>query len=301
MTLKEASGKRLSVSQLSRFETGQSMIPVDLFYEILENINTTPEEFRFLMGSQKEREFTHYFESIEKAVSKKHYGQLESLKKKIIKRHPAPYSWHQFIVYFIDCLILLNEEKKENDRKHQSRTGQQPVLEYLMRIDDWGEMELRLYAMFGFIFEVETTYHLMHTALKKSQLYQSIPQDMKLLHTILTNNFSTFLFYGNLEYAEETIRIFEEEYSENVELLGPHIDFMFNKGILALKKGNHDKAEQLCGQAISICRTFHQKEMGDLLQTRFKGWWRNRNDPDYRELSINLGFFGRFDEENKLR
>lgn len=40
--------------------------------------------------------------------------------------------------------ILAIYEDKES-------TGKQAVLEYLMRVEDWGEMELRLYAMFGFV------------------------------------------------------------------------------------------------------------------------------------------------------
>src|SRR5699024_3840120 len=119
----------------------------------------------------------------------------------------------------------------EEDGEQQS---QLPVQQYLMQVDDWGEMELRIYAMLGFVFEVDTTYRLMKTALKKSKIYQSIPQDIKLLYTILTNNFSTFLFHNRLDYAEETIRIFEEDYAEDAELHEPHLNFIFNKGLLAL-------------------------------------------------------------------
>ena len=53
MTLKEVAGDSLSLSQLSRFENGKSMIPVNLFYEILDNLNTTSEEFAFIYQPEK--------------------------------------------------------------------------------------------------------------------------------------------------------------------------------------------------------------------------------------------------------
>ena len=96
--------------------------------------------------------------------------------------------------------ILVIYEDKES-------TGKQAVLEYLMRVEDWGEMELRLYAMFGFVLDVETTYVLMGTVLKRSKQYLDVPAASKLLYTILSNNFSTFLSNKNIKYAEETIKL----------------------------------------------------------------------------------------------
>ena len=78
--------------------------------------------------------------------------------------------------------ILAIYEDKES-------TGKQAVLEYLMWVEDWGEMELRLYAMFGFVLDVETTYVLMGTALKRSKQYLDVPAASKLLYTILSKIF----------------------------------------------------------------------------------------------------------------
>ncbi|WP_035445250.1 Rgg/GadR/MutR family transcriptional regulator [Atopococcus tabaci] len=282
MTLKEACGTALSVSQLSRFENDKSMIPVDLFFEVLKNINTSIEEFDYFLGRQDKKQLFERFDLIETYTNNRQFDKLVELKTTIQKERPGPYSWDQFLIYFIDSLTYLNE-----NGRHQS---QQAVLNYLMQVEDWGEMELRLYAIFGFTLNVETTYTLMHTALKRSKLYQAIPQDIKLLYTILSNNFSTFLYHGNLQYAEETIRLFEDRYSENTELFYPHIDFMFNKGILAFKKQHPEDGEKYCGQAINICRLFRQKESEERYQKRYKQWRESYEDPEYHELIINIGF-----------
>ncbi|MCR5749883.1 MAG: helix-turn-helix domain-containing protein [Lactobacillus sp.] len=53
MTLKEVAGEALSISQLSRFENEKSVIPVDLFYEVLDNLNSTTEEFNYIKNEKR--------------------------------------------------------------------------------------------------------------------------------------------------------------------------------------------------------------------------------------------------------
>lgn len=282
MTLKEACGTSLSVSQLSRFENEKSMIPVNLFFDVLQNINTTFEEFNYILGQQDKKQLFQYFDLLEEYINNQQYEKLKLLREAIKKSSPNPYSWNQFLIYFIDSIVHL-EEGGENK-------SELAVLNYLMQVEDWGEMELRLYAIFGFTLEVETTYSLMHTALKRSKLYQAIPQDIKLLHTILSNNFSTFLYNGKLDYAEETIHIFNELYSEDIDLLSPYIDFMFNEGLLAFRKGNSEEGQKYCEQAIHVCKLFRQKESERRYKKRYKQWKNNYNDPKFKELVINMGF-----------
>lgn len=283
MTLKEACGNALSVSQLSRFENGKSVIPVDLFYEVLNNINTTPGEFYYFMGQKNEVRLGQQFEMIEEYVREGQYGRLENMKRSLEDTRPNPYCWDQFLIYFIDSLLDTNEGKDPS--------AQKIILEYLMQVENWGEMELRLYALFGFVLEVETMHHLMHTALKRSKLYQHIAQDQKLLYIILSNSFSTFLFHGRLDFAEETIELFETVYSENVDALSPHTDFMFNKGLLHLKKGEINEGKKQCEKAIEICALFRQKKFEQLFRKRYKNWMDGISDPDYRQLAINVNFF----------
>ena len=61
MTLKEAAGDSLSYAQVSRFENEQSMVTMDVLYEMLSNINTTPQEYYFLMVVDPEKELKDFF------------------------------------------------------------------------------------------------------------------------------------------------------------------------------------------------------------------------------------------------
>lgn len=282
MTLKEAAGNSLSVSQLSRFENGKSVIPVDLFYEVLENLNTTVEEFDYLKGSKEVDRLSDLFDRIEQYNNQGELNQLRALKEEIHADHPAPYSWEQFLIYFIECLLAIYDQRELN--------AQIPALDYLMQVEIWGEMELRLYALFGFALDVETTYVLMRTALKRSQQYLAVPAAAKLLYSVLSNNFSTFLSHDRIAYAEETIELFDANYAEDAEQMMPHIDFLFNKGLLAFKQNNLSKAHEYCEQAIRFCQLFRQKQSETRYIKRFKNWKENFKNPDFYEIIVNVGF-----------
>src|SRR5699024_2858817 len=99
-------------------------------------------------------------------------------------------------------------------------------------------------------------------------------------------------FHNRLDYAEETIRIFEEDYAEDAELLEPHLNFIFNKGLLAFKKQDPETGKKYCEQAISLCRLFQQTVRERIFQTRYKQWKVAYNDPKFKELTIEPGLFG---------
>lgn len=283
MTLKEAAGEALSISQLSRFENGLTIITIDLFYDILINLNTSTDEFNYIMALDNKNNLNQYFDRIEKYTNSRQYDQLEALIDDIKAQNPAPYSWEQFLIYFIQSLIALD--------KNYEQEISPAVLDYLMQVEVWGEMELRIYALFGFALDVETTHFLMRTALKRSKQYLKVPSTAKLLHIILSNNFSTFLAFDRVDYARETLELFKKEYAQNTEYLPPHIDFMFNEGLLAFKENRPKDGEKHCENAIKICQDFHQTYYEEMYQKRYDNWRQSYTDPEFKEISIGAGFF----------
>ena len=283
MTLKEAAGEALSISQLSRFENGLSIITIDLFYDILSNLNTSTDEFNYIMALDDKENLNRYFNRIEEYTNRQQYDRLKDLIDDIKATNPSPYSWEQFLIYFIQSVIALDKTYKQEISP--------AVLDYLMQVEVWGEMELRIYALFGFALDVETTHFLMRTALKRSKQYLKVPSTVKLLYIILSNNFSTFLAFNRMDYARETIELFEKEYAQNTPHLAPHIDFIFNKGLLAFKENRPEDGKKYCENAIKICRDFHQIDYEKMYQKRYDYWRVSYTNPEFKEVSIGAGFF----------
>src|SRR5699024_8830635 len=134
MTLKEAAGEILSVSQLSRFENGLSMVPGDLFHQLLQNINTTPQEFHFLLGEDVEKELKEFFLEVIEHIEQRDYQKLKEMRRRLDQQRSVSNNWQRFMAYFVDSLIQLEEDGEQQ--------SQLPVQQYLMQVDDWGEMEL---------------------------------------------------------------------------------------------------------------------------------------------------------------
>ena len=283
MTLKEAAGEALSISQLSRFENGLSIITIDLFYDILSNLNTSTDEFNYIMALDDKENLNRYFNRIEEYTNSQQYDRLKDLIDDIKATNPSPYSWEQFLIYFIQSVIALDKTYKQEISP--------AVLDYLMQVEVWGEMELRIYALFGFALDVETTHFLMRTALKRSKQYLKVPSTVKLLYIILSNNFSTFLAFNRMDYARETIELFEKEYAQNTPHLAPHIDFIFNKGLLAFKENRPEDGKKYCENAIKICRDFHQIDYEKMYQKRYDYWRVSYTDPEFKEVAIGAGLF----------
>lgn len=285
MTLKEAAGNHISMAQVSRFENEQSMVTIDLLYEMLSNINTTPQEYYFLMGADPEKELRDFFyRIIELNGNFQETELLVAEKQKLLQSQPGPYDWEKYMIYFIDSLIKIRNRESIDTENH--------VRDYLMQVENWGERELRIYAMFGFVLPVDITYFLMKTAVKRSQLYQGIPQDMKLLHTILTNNFSTFIFHDRLDYAKETLSLFEESIALNSEFVESHLNLLFNKGIFAFKKKDIEQGKEYCEQVLSLCDALQQTERGKMYANRYKTWKKEYDNPLFKELTIEPGILG---------
>lgn len=186
------------------------------------------------------------------------------------------------MLLFVESLIVIDEKKKPQE--------QPEVMNYLMQVDDWGEMELRIYAIFGFVLDVDTTYYLMKNAVKKSQKYQDLPQDMRLLFSILSNNFSTFIYHHRFDYAQETLRIFEQQLEKDVSLLDPHLDLLFNKGIWCFTQNKEEEARENCERVLELCRLFKQPTQEKRYQSRYKSWLNGYQNPDFEELTINIGY-----------
>lgn len=284
MTLEETTKGVISIAQLSRFENGKSMLTVDILYELLNNLSTTHQEYFFLMGVDTEKELKTFFSKI--ITEKGTFLSDEQLKKEqndIENQRDNSY-WKTFELTFIDSIMRVRNKQPLNENPD--------LIDELMQVDEWGERELRLYAMLGFTLPVEKSYFLMKTAIKRSEQYQAIPQDMKLLHTILTNNISSFLFHNRLDYAEDTLSLFEESLSNKVEFVESYLNFLFSKGMIAFKKNNIEEAKINCKQAISLCEIFNLKKRKKSFDGRYEMWNKHYANPEFTDLVIEPGILG---------
>lgn len=289
-TLKEACQDDVSTAQLSRFEHGLSEVTLPVFLKLLANINVSIEEFFFVHQYYHESPLLTTLKEMSTAINAGDEQGLAAVRLALTQKNPSPHSWEQYYLHFIDAITELTlQEKQPALPRPKLEQSTQAVKNYLLQVDSWGEMELKLYAFFSFSFDPETTYQLFKTAIKRSKMYQSLKTDQALIFDILHNNFSAFLYYGRLDWAQETLTIFSEQFS-STDLLSPQIWHLADKAVLAIHQKKEETAQQTFAQAISICKIFKQTATEATIRRLFKEHWDNRDNPDFKTVTININF-----------
>lgn len=268
MTLKEAAGETISISHLSRVEKGENKCSTNEFFQLLENLNTSIEEFEFLRGNEREEAQQKILHEIVLATNKKDISKLQEIEQALRSKSYAPYSFEQFMLYGIENIYLGLEKKP-------FKGG--PFLDYLIQVDNWGKLECTIFSNFLITFDPETTYHLMHTAIKRSKLYSTIPGNHFMLHKLLLNLFSSFLLQDEIHYAEEILAIQEVTSAPMNDSIHSKMEWDFNKGVLEFKKGNKDKGVSIWKDVIDLCQRLGKDSLAKEFEERLHSWLHPTN------------------------
>lgn len=295
-TLKEAAQETISTAQLSRFENGKTMLTVHQFFQCLKNINVSIEEFQFIQKSSFRNRYEKIFSRLSSALNEQKVVEIIELREELQNKSKSPYDINQFLVYFIDNVVDLwsNEEKKHLVKQKSQSDGQykEQVFHYLQQVEEWGEMELRIYSMLFISFDVDTNYYFIKKALKKANVYRKVSIDQHIYFNLLNNLFSYFIYKKHLPYAKEMLMITEEALKKDVNLLTPQMLFLFNKGIYEYKTKNLEKGQLYFDQTISIAKIFQQKDMEKQFKNRAKLWKENHEKEDFHEITLMINFGG---------
>lgn len=285
LTLKDVAGATISSAQLSRFENGKTMLTIDQFFICLEKMNTTIEEFQFMQKNTWREKYGRIVLELEVLASKKDVTGLMLASKKYFSKSQKRYDWYYFFGCFFENIAIF--QKKET-RGHLRHVGE--LTEFFLKSEHWGEMELRVFGMFVFVFDEKTINYLLQIAVKRGKFYQAVSKDRRLFYCLLNNCFSIFVFHKKFEEAKKVLLILEKETNEKNDLLFPQINFLFNKGIICFIDGEIEKATTYCNQAISICRIFNQKQQAAVFSRRLAMWDKEQVKEEFEELVLDLSY-----------
>ena len=285
LTLNEVSGTTISTAQLSRFENGKTMLTVDQFFICLEKMNTTIEEFQFMQKHTWRETYGEAVLEIETLANKGDISGLLSASKNYFSKSQKQYDWDYFFGCFFENIAIFHEKETRSQLRYVEE-----LTHFFLKSEQWGEMELRVFGMFLFVFDGETTNYLLQIALKRGKFYQALSKDRRLFYCLLNNCFSVFIFHKKFEDARKVLQLLEQETNEKNDLLFPQINFLFNKGIISFVDGDVEKATTYCNQAISICHIFHQKQQAAIFSRRLNMWHTEQDKEEFAELVLELSY-----------
>lgn len=282
MTLKEAAGEVVSLSHLSRVEKGENKLSADEFFLILNNLNTTIDEFHFIKGNERESRQRMWLNEIVEAMNQKDIERIKKVEKELREQSFAPYSFEQFILIGIDNVYRgLNQEEFDGSF----------FLDYLMQVENWGKVELNIFTIFSITLPTEALWHLMETAIKKCQYYVSLRGHELMISHLFHNLFQVFYSRNEISYAEHILQKMRKEYLDKIDSIQAFVNWEINEALLAYQKGKIKQVIKGYENAIFLCEQTGKKDQVRKFQKDLEKY-KNGEDPiAQKEIVLEVEWF----------
>ncbi|MCI2170895.1 helix-turn-helix domain-containing protein [Schleiferilactobacillus perolens] len=220
LTLAEVADDQVTASFLSKFERGVTDMGTDRFLHILNRIHTTPEEFFYIhLGTTAEKKasqdgyynrtamfqslFGHSLRITSTAEAKQTLANLTVWEKEASERYLTTPSLLNMLYWRAQQLMKQDVtdliQKKPFGDSHGTAQFSNEARQYLYNVNDWGEFEIYVFAIFAVDMRPADERRLFQVALTRSKKYSSFPGAPKLRFDIIFNQL--FLEMNRQAYA----------------------------------------------------------------------------------------------------
>ncbi|HEU8913622.1 TPA: Rgg/GadR/MutR family transcriptional regulator, partial [Streptococcus pneumoniae] len=233
LSLKDVAKSGLSSSHLSRFEHDEADLTISKFLLALDAIHMPIEEFVYAVRDFRRDDFNELLEKIRYLVSK---CDIDGMKKLLIsqiekKDKKEPFDSFNTILLKIRLQDLL-EEILVTDQEIGI------ISDYLFSVEYWGYYELLLFMNTIDVLNHKTMMVLAKEMCHRSEFYREIPNNRRLLATMLLNAYITCIERNELMdalYFEKQLKYCNFSETEMYEKLVLH----YTKNLYDLKKNNN--------------------------------------------------------------
>ncbi|HAT55690.1 MAG TPA: hypothetical protein DCW31_10740 [Lactobacillus sp.] len=284
LTLKEVADDQISVAVISKFENGASMLGLDRFLHLLNQINATTSEFFYWQtdryavkpsvvfghsghgapGIKLLEPFYEIIELVNQAESKtaraKAVEQYQQRIQKATHEHPTQMN-RQILAYANSSVDLLhyNLDQASHDIL--------PVVHYLESVDQWGEFELFLLIFSLTFVDTDDLTRLFKRAMRRADWYQWLAEERYLRYNLCFDAFSVLV--GKQHYDEARLVLEQMDtlvHSKSDSDMQFAVQALFMHGWLDIVTGAKEKGKQQCENALSVYRILNVSGDEDLLR-----------------------------------
>jgi len=247
-SLKEAAGEACSTSQLSRFELGESDMATSRFFEILDNIHVTIENFM-----DKARNFQHHEHvSLMAQIIPLYYSndiagfqklQREQLEKAKSSTNPLYFELNWILLQGLICQRDASFTMKQGDLNK--------VADYLFQTDEWTMYELILFGNLYSFYDVDYVARLGREVMEREDFYKEIGRHRKLVLILALNCYQYCLEHLAFENASYFEAYIEKIIGKSIKLYERNV-FHFLKGFALYQKGQKKEGCKQMQEAMHI-------------------------------------------------
>lgn len=233
LSLKDVAKSGLSSSHLSRFEHDEADLTISKFLLALDAIHMPIEEFVYAVRDFRRDDFNELLEKIRYLVSK---CDIDGMKKLLISQIEKKDKKEPF-----DSFNTILLKKRLQDLLEEILVTEQEIgiiSDYLFSVEYWGYYELLLFMNTIDVLNHKTMMVLAKEMCHRSEFYREIPNNRRLLATMLLNAYITCIERNELMdalYFEKQLKYCNFSETEMYEKLVLH----YTKNLYDLKKNNN--------------------------------------------------------------
>lgn len=248
ISLKQIATDEVSVSQLSRFESGKSDISLSKFLIALDNLNIEVDEFIDTVNNYQRTEQIKFMSAL---VPLEYERNVEGFRKMMLeeeekfKKNPDVYRYHLNVI-LLQGFICKCDESIPFPKKYINE-----IADYLFTTEEWNYYEIILIGNLYLFIDIPLLHKMGQEIIKRQEFYREIGSQKSVVLITLLNIFETCVYRDALDvaeyYKEKTIKLITDEtdlYKRTIHL--------FLSGMLDYKEEKKEKGIEEMKRAIQI-------------------------------------------------
>lgn len=266
ITLQQLASKDVSLSQLSRFERGESDLSVTKFLTALDSMQVEISEFMDIAASFKQTEQIQFMSQLIKLEYARDIEGFKRLQKQELAKHQADPDTNR---YHLNSILLQGFICKCNPSIPFPKVYLDEVTDYLFRTESWHIYELILIGNLYLFIDIPLLDKMGKEILNNHTYYESISTNKHLVTITLLNIWETCIHRHQLDYAHY--------YQKQILALLNNETKLYEKTIFLFLKGleNYQRGQCLYGikdmtTAISIFESLDCPHLAQNYQKDFE-------------------------------
>ena len=248
ISLKQVAGEAVSLSQLSRFERGESDLSLARFLTILGRIHVDVKEFMDAVHGYQHSEIIAFMSALIDLEYRRDVAGFRALlleQEKKYAQNPDVYR------YYLNQILLHGFICKCDESIPFPKNYIDDVTDYLFTTEDWHIYELVLIGNLYLFIDIPLLHLMGQEILKRRQYYQEINTHKHLVTITLLNIWETCLHRNALEVADfyrcESAKLVRSETKVYEKTI-----YLFLDGLHAYRSGNRLEGIDKMQRAIQV-------------------------------------------------
>ena len=186
LRLKDVAKAGISTSQLSRFENGETDLTISKFMFILDEINMPIDEFMYAVHDFHRDELNELLSKVRHFVSTRDVEGMKKLLYSQMELEDRREKFHQ-----INIILLKIRLQDLSGETYYTKDDLTYLTDYLFSVEYWGYYELLIFSNTLDVLNHDVFMVLAREMFRRSDFYKEIPNNRRLISTMLLNGYIT--------------------------------------------------------------------------------------------------------------